>query len=97
VVTNDDRKKANLLTLVGLLELLPALDYNFNLLQSGYQLRRQATSDLEVLDEALSILNNKRFVQNRICRGRKELRDAWFTQVFLEGGDGFIKLVGDTF
>lgn len=92
-VTTEDRKKAFLVTLVGLLELIPALNHNYDLLRLGYRLREQATSELEVLDQALLILNKKRFVLNRICRGRKELRNAWFSQVLIEGGDGFIKLV----
>lgn len=91
-VTDEDRKKATFLYLVGLIELVPGVDHGVKLLEFAYHLRSRANKELEVLDEALRILNHKRFVLTRISRGRKELRNAWFSQVLEEGGDGFIKL-----
>lgn len=88
--------QARAVLLLALMEVSLEFDESLCLLLVGIRLKLKAQKELYVLDEALKILDHRRFVGNRISRGRAELRNAWFYQVREEGGDGFVKLVSPT-
>ncbi|KAG0138946.1 hypothetical protein CROQUDRAFT_667116, partial [Cronartium quercuum f. sp. fusiforme G11] len=73
--------------------MAPSLDHSMELLLKGVRKLAEAYTDLEVLEEVLRIINWKQYVSDQLPHGQLPLRDAWFSQAWLEEGEGFIKLV----
>ncbi|KAG0142451.1 hypothetical protein CROQUDRAFT_662529 [Cronartium quercuum f. sp. fusiforme G11] len=58
--TDDDRARARGFLMVALFEMAPGLDRSMELLLKGVRKLAEAYADLEVLEEALRIINRKR-------------------------------------